>query len=230
MTANQKLILVVDDDIEILKLTNKILRGAGFLVSVTHSAESAREQIRKESPHLIISDLNMEPEDGYSFISSVRKVKESQQTPIIVLSALNEFDQVKRAMTLGISDYVVKPLNAATLLSKINKALPGLKKIGWKPPSSEDFRVNIELNAQVTEIGDVGYKLAGPFKISPGQKLDVYAPDFKLHGLDEYPQQSAGLLKSHLLKGHFVNNINFVKSDSFKSQRIDKLLKQSLRS
>lgn len=230
MTTNQKHILVVDDDVEILKLANKILRGAGFSVSITHSPQSAREQMRNESPHLIISDLNMEPEDGYSFISSVRKIKEHQHTPIIVLSALNEFSQVKKAMTLGISDYAVKPLNAAVLINKIYKVLPGIKKTGWTPPSSQAKTVDIELGAWITDVGELGYRLSGPVKISPEETFEIDAPDLKLQGLGEGPQESAGHLKVRLVSGHFINDVRFSSRDRLRTRQISSLLKLSPRS
>lgn len=106
-----KTILAVDDDGDILKILQRILVGAGFDVMLAQSPEEARKILSERIPHLILTDLNMAPESGQSFISGIRKQKKYDDIPIIVLSAVNEFNSVKSVLGLGVADYVIKPLN-----------------------------------------------------------------------------------------------------------------------
>ena len=106
--SKTKIILAVDDDGDILKILERIVTAAGFEIMLAESPGEARKLMEVKIPHLILTDLNMEPEDGQSFIASIRKQRKYDDIPIIVLSAVNKFNSVKKVMGLGIADYAIK--------------------------------------------------------------------------------------------------------------------------
>ncbi len=226
MTLKQKTILAVDDDEDILKFLKKILEAAGFTVLTAPSADEGRELLARELPHLIISDLNMEPENGYSFIKSVRKEKLYQHIPIVVLSAVNEFNIVKKVIALGISDYAIKPLQAPLLVGKIKKALFKKEMSTWTPAKGAEPVLTVRLEAEVVELGEAGYRLAGPFKLTPGKKLAVDAEEFRKLGLGDLIHQSSNLLKSSLRGGVFSNDVTFMAVNEAVASRIRQFVKK----
>ena len=227
MNTKAKTILVVDDDEDILRILNKILQTAGFTVRLAQSPEEGRKLVAEEPPHLIISDLNMEPEDGYTFIKSIREQKPLQNIPIIVLSAVKEFHAVKKVIALGINDYAIKPIQGPLLLSKIKKALLHKEFAIWTPSKGEEPEITIEMDAQVIELGEVGYKLAGPFKLSPGKEIKIKVLEFEEMTINKYIQQTSHQMKSYLSNGNFSNDVTFLSIGESGSSKIRQYIKSN---
>lgn len=209
MSLKQKTILVVDDDEDMLKLLNKVLGAAGFKVLTADNAADGRKILEAEVPHVVLSDLHMEPENGFSFIQSIRAQKQFSSIPILVLSALNDFQSVKKAIALGVNDYVIKPLQAPMLLRKLRKALLNKDFVKWEVPLGEEPIVEISFDAQVSSIGEAGCHLKGPFKITSGKEIKILCPEFITLELDRTHHRASNFLKVYQ-SGGFVNDITFV--------------------
>lgn len=227
MSQNKKTILVVDDDEDILKFLQKILESAGFTVVSAPSPEEARKLIALAPPHLTISDLNMDPEDGYHFIQSFKRQKSYGDVPIIVLSAVNEFNTVKKVVALGIADYAIKPIQPPMLLRKIKKALHNKEFASWKPDADVATLLSITMDAEITELGETGYRIDGPFKLSPSKKLKVSSMEFREMGLEKYVHQSNNLMKSFKGGGIFSNDVTLVAINEEGASKIRKFAKKS---
>lgn len=209
MSLKQKTILVVDDDGDMLKLLNKVLSAAGFKVFLASNPEDGRKFLKSEVPHVILSDLHMEPENGFSFIQSIRAQKQFHNIPILVLSALNDFVSVKKAIALGVNDYVIKPLQAPMLLRKLRKALLNQDFLNWDIPAGEEPVIEIAFEAQVSSIGETGCHLKGPFKITSGKEIKIESPEFASMDLDKVHHRASNFLKVYQAGG-FINDITFV--------------------
>lgn len=200
----------MDDDEDILRILNKILTSAGFKVLQALSPEEARTILEQDPPHLIISDLNMDPEDGYTFISKLKSHANLQHIPIIVLSAVNDFNSVKKVIGLGIKDYVIKPLQANLILRKIRKALLNKEFATWTPKPEESESLVVKVPAKIVEIGEVGFKLAGPFKISSSENIRISSPETDELGLNRIVLKASDLSSGHAADGNFVCDIGMV--------------------
>ena len=73
---------------------------------------------------LVISDWNMEPMTGYDLLREVRASPELSQTPFIMITAESKTENVIAAKKAGVSNYIVKPFNAATLKTKMEAVFP----------------------------------------------------------------------------------------------------------
>ncbi len=215
----QKTILVVDDDEDMLKILSKILGAQGMHVLTASSPEEGMKLL-DHVPHVILTDLHMAPTDGFQFIKTLRGNASTKKTPILVLSALNDFQSVKKALALGVNDYVLKPLTAPLLVRKIKKVLFHQDFLQWDATTETEIPAEIEVEAQVQSLGETGYQLLGTFKLTPDIEIRVQSEDFQSLNLERFPQRASRLLKTYQAGGRFLNDITFVGIDEEGSKNI----------
>ncbi|MBQ3426983.1 MAG: response regulator transcription factor [Clostridia bacterium] len=113
-------VLVVDDDINIVKLIKLYLEKESFTVITAHNGHDALELFRHENPSIIILDIMMPEMDGNQVCREIRKTSD---VPIIMLTAKGEtFDKVL-SLELGADDYMVKPFETKELVARIKAIL-----------------------------------------------------------------------------------------------------------
>lgn len=114
-------ILVVDDYQTMVRIIRNLLKQIGFEnVDDASNGEAALQKIREKRYALIISDWNMEPMTGFQLLQKVREDRASADVPFIMVTAESKTDNVVAARLAGVSHYIVKPFNAATLKGKID--------------------------------------------------------------------------------------------------------------
>jgi len=114
-------ILVVDDYATMIRILRNLLKQLGFEnVDDASDGSSALVKMHGKKYGLVISDWNMEPMTGYDLLKEVRAHPELSQTPFIMITAESKTDNVIAAKKAGVSNYIVKPFNAATLKTKID--------------------------------------------------------------------------------------------------------------
>lgn len=214
-----KTILVVDDDEDIRKILAKLLGAQGFHVLSAEGPDEARTLL-SQVPHVILTDLHMEPVDGFQFIRDLRGNPATKKTPLLVLSALNDFPSVKKAIALGVNDYILKPVVAPLLIRKIKKVLFHQDFLHWDAPPGEEIDGEIVVDAKITSLGETGYQITGPFKLTPEKDLIVEAADFQQMELSRFPQRASQLMKTYQKDGKFQNDITFIGIDEAGSSGI----------
>jgi two-component system KDP operon response regulator KdpE len=113
-------VLVVDDELQILRALRVVLRDAGFEVVAAQSASEALDHAAVRPPQASIVDLVLPDGDG---IDLTRRLREWSEMPILVLSAVGEEEQKVRALEAGADDYVTKPFGARELVARLQAAL-----------------------------------------------------------------------------------------------------------
>jgi two-component system chemotaxis response regulator CheY len=113
-------ILIVDDYKTMLRIIRNLLKQIGFnnVEEATDGAE-ALQKLREGQFKLVISDWNMEPMTGIQLLREVRNDQRLQKIPFIMVTAESKTENVVIAKEAGVSNYIVKPFNAATLRSKL---------------------------------------------------------------------------------------------------------------
>jgi CheY-like chemotaxis protein len=113
-------VLVVDDDVDSLALVRFILEQYDAQVSATTSTRQAFDVIRLWEPDILISDIAMPDEDGYSLLRKVRNLPgEIAKIPAIALTALVKQEALARVLDSGFSTYVAKPFDPDELVKVI---------------------------------------------------------------------------------------------------------------
>ena len=113
-------ILVVDDDPQIRRVMKATLVGHNYEVIEARTGEEALETIQKESPNLILLDMNM---PGMGGLETCRAIRSGADTPVIILSVRNTEKDKVAARDAGADDYVTKPFGIEELLARIRAAL-----------------------------------------------------------------------------------------------------------
>jgi PAS domain S-box-containing protein len=123
-------VLVVDDDVDSRELVKKLLEMAGARVSLADSAAEAMQRIRASRPDVIICDIGMQGEDGFSFVQRLRALEKSQERalPALALSGYARSEDRTKAIFSGFQSYLAKPVEPLELLATV-RSLAGKPKL-----------------------------------------------------------------------------------------------------
>ena len=115
-------VLVVDDEIDARDLVKKLLETAGATVSAAGSASEAMEHILAGRPDVLVCDIGMQEEDGYSLIRRLRTIekKEGGVLPAVALSAYARSEDRTKAIRSGFQIHLAKPVEPTELLAVIS--------------------------------------------------------------------------------------------------------------
>lgn len=132
------MILIVDDDIAIRHSLGLMLKRARYEVEAVASPREALEVVRRQTPQLILMDMNFSlTTSGDDGIELLKKVKVfCPDTPVILITAWGSIDLAVRGMRAGAFDFITKPWNNVVLMQRIETALslaPGGKPLGPEP-------------------------------------------------------------------------------------------------
>jgi two-component system chemotaxis response regulator CheY len=125
--ASALYITIVDDQRSIRALVRGSLQHLGCkeIIECCDGAEALRS-LELYPAHLIISDLNMPNLDGLALLEAVRKRPGGEKIAFIMLTNRGEVDLVRRAMALGVNNYLMKPFSVGALKQKIEEVLGAL--------------------------------------------------------------------------------------------------------
>jgi CheY-like chemotaxis protein len=118
--AQRDTVLVVDDNADLTALFQRYAAGHNLNVVGATSGVQALELAKELRPQLILLDLMLSHMDGWEILQRLRRAEETQVTPIVICSVLNEPDL---AYSMGASDYVTKPISQSTLVNVLRRWL-----------------------------------------------------------------------------------------------------------
>ena len=162
---NAEKILVVDDDLNICELLRLYLTKEGYNVVIANDGAAAVTTFQEESPSLVLLDIMLPKLDGWQVC---RKIRQTSDVPIIMLSAKGEtFDKIL-GLELGADDYIVKPFETKEVVARIKAVL---RRYNAHSHTSDDEVVrfeNIEISLQKYEL-----KLGGKIIDIPPKELEL---------------------------------------------------------
>jgi two-component system chemotaxis response regulator CheY len=109
-------VLVVDDSSPMRRIYRNNLKSVGFDdVVEAENGEGALARLQTDKVDFVITDWNMPVRNGIELVSAMRKAEGLKTTPVLMVTPMAEKDNILQAMQAGVTNYVVKPLDAATL-------------------------------------------------------------------------------------------------------------------
>jgi DNA-binding response OmpR family regulator len=116
-------VLLVDDEMEVLKVISLSLQGKGFKVRTASNGADALHFMQTDMPDIVIMDIFMPAMDGYQVQQKMRSDCKTVDVPIIMLSAALSPEERSKALDLGADDYISKPHEPKEFISRINALL-----------------------------------------------------------------------------------------------------------
>jgi len=131
MSAEQPLILIVDDDFDFLEINRIILEGAGHRVVTATNPAEARTRIDAETPDLVITDLMMTSIDaGFAFSARLKSDPRTADVPIIISTSVSSAlgldfhpDSADDLAKMNVDAYFDKPIDGRALVAKVAELL-----------------------------------------------------------------------------------------------------------
>ena len=116
-------ILIVDDDLDTLKLVGLILQRQGYQIVAANSGSQGLAKAAAEHPNLILLDVMMPDMEGYEVARRLRADRDLARTPIIMFTAKTLVDDKVAGFEAGVDDYMTKPTHPAELVSRVKALL-----------------------------------------------------------------------------------------------------------
>lgn len=117
----KKRIVAVDDSNVVLKTLKNVLDKEEYELHLFSTGTRALEYLEQKDkiPDLIILDIEMPIMNGYDVLARIKKIPHLRHIPVIFLTSNNQKKEVMKAVTDGVKDYVVKPIDKEVLLKKL---------------------------------------------------------------------------------------------------------------
>ena len=194
-------VLVADDDADLLDLLTYALRREGYTVLAAINGQQALHRYETENPDIVLLDVTMPKVDGFEVCRHIRR---ESDTPIILLTARDEEEDVVRGLRIGADDYVTKPFSAKQLTARMKAVMRRRQANMYQEPVSQLQVGDLALDLQSYEATKAGthvqltplefrilYMLAmNEGRVIPYSRLVEYAWG--------YDSGDANLLKTHI--------------------------------
>ena len=143
-------VLVVDDNQQNLELLQAYLEDVDCQAVPARDGLEALEIIAKEPPDLILLDVMMPKMSGFEVCKRIKNDPKTTDIPVIMVTALNEFGDIERAIDSGTDDFLSKPVNKLELLTRV-KTMLKLKHLSDKLERTLAYLSEIEKQAQMAK-------------------------------------------------------------------------------
>ncbi len=166
-------ILILEDNKLLNKTVSMFLDKSGFETISCFNANDAYDALYEDTIDLILSDIMMPEVDGFEFLEAIRA--DNSEIPILFMSAKDDFKSKQKGYSLGIDDYLVKPVNLEELELKINAVLRRSK-------------IN---TSKILKIGNLSLDLDQHTALYDGEEITLTVKEFNiLFKLLSYPKKT----------------------------------------
>jgi two-component system alkaline phosphatase synthesis response regulator PhoP len=114
-------ILLVDDDVDLVKVMSGALESKAYEVIVAYNGQEGLERARKEKPDLVILDILMPVADGFTFADQFRKEPSLAKIPVLALTSFSE--SLGQPFPFEVTEYLMKPIKPRDLVAKVEQFL-----------------------------------------------------------------------------------------------------------
>ncbi|MBO7237548.1 MAG: response regulator transcription factor [Kiritimatiellae bacterium] len=162
-------IVIIEDDSAIRSILSITLKGAGFaIVKEAETGDEGLRLVKELKPSLVLLDLMLPGIDGFTVCKKIRESPETASTPVIMLTARSEEEDIVRGLECGADDYITKPFSRQVLLARIRAVL--------RRPQSRKDESSIEFDGLA--ISDDSHKVT-----LNGNALDLTGSEYRVLSL-----------------------------------------------
>lgn len=121
--GKSKIVLVIEDEAEVRNFVSRVLELEGYRVLQAEDGNEGLRLVRANRVALVVLDLKLPGRDGWAVLKELKNDPELSSIPVVVFTASAMAPQRSRALAMGASDYLVKPLSAASLKGTVARIL-----------------------------------------------------------------------------------------------------------
>jgi DNA-binding response OmpR family regulator len=194
-------VLVVDDDVDLLDLMTYALRRDGYTVFAAIDGQQGVDRWEAERPDIVLLDVTLPKLNGFEVC---RRIRQESATPVIMLTARDEEEDVVRGLNLGADDYITKPFSAKQLVARMKAVLRRCQNDPYRQAVSELRVGDLVLDLQSHETLQAGE----PVKVTPLEFRILYMLAMNANRVIPYSRLveyawgydsgDANLLKTHI--------------------------------
>ncbi|MBP9163938.1 MAG: hybrid sensor histidine kinase/response regulator [Leptospiraceae bacterium] len=182
------LILIVDDTPKNIQVLGKTLHEIGYNVSIATSGSQALDSVKKESPDLILLDIQMPEMDGFEVCKILQANPDTKEIPVIFLTAVIDSEKIVKGFEIGAVDYITKPFHTAELTMRVATHIEIKQSREKIRKTNEQLK---ELNATKDKFFSIiAHDLKNPFNTLLGfsKLLFENAPNYTTDQIQQYAQ------------------------------------------
>jgi len=181
-----KKVLTVDDSKVVRTMVTRALAPYGCQILEAANGKEGVEVAQRERPDLILLDVTMPVMDGREALIEIRKSKDTQATPVIMLTAESGRDLVMEIAKLGVKGYIVKPFTAETFAAEVDKVLGA--------PSGQPAAAAAKANPKCVLVVDDSERVLEMVKTTLAQAAEVVTALSGTDAIARYAESKAGLV------------------------------------
>lgn len=177
MSSSGAQILVVEDEVAQREVIAYNLRKEGYDVRTAQDGDEAELELSEEVPDLILLDWMMPGVSGLELTRRIRARSEMRETPVILLTARVEKEDVIRGLDVGADDYITKPYSISELLARVRSALRRSKSGGADTIRVGEIEMNVEthrayISGKEVALGPLEFELLRTLLERPGRVFE----------------------------------------------------------
>ncbi len=194
-------VLVIDDDVDLVDVISYALRREGFNVQIAVDGQQAVQRLKAGRPDVILLDVRLPKVSG---LEVLKRIRETDDVPVIVLTALNDEETILKAFNLGADDFITKPFSPRQLTARIR----AVTRRGGSAPNASSGRVlrlgeaSLDLDSHELGVGNrsvrltpTEFKLLHILAVNEGRVVSVSRLVEYIWG---YNEDDSGLLRTHI--------------------------------
>jgi len=135
---SKKNVLVIEDDEDIASLIRYNLDKGGYKAHCSFSGEAGLDEAQKNVPDIILLDLMLPGLDGFSVCKKLKELRKTKNTPVIIVSARGEENDIVKGLECGADDYIIKPFSPKVMVARIASVLRRYESAAPKITANED--------------------------------------------------------------------------------------------
>jgi CheY-like chemotaxis protein len=208
-------ILIIDDDIETLRLVGMMLQRQGYEIVAANTGQQGLSMALSEKPDLIVLDVMMPDLDGYEVTKKLREDPGAAGTPILMFTAKSQVDDKVAGFEIGVDDYVTKPIHPAELVAHIKSLLSRNKFHTGPIITTKGYAIGVLAPKGGLGVSSLVLNLA--ISLYQKMKSDVIAVELR-------PGHGSWALELGITNTDGLNNLLRLKPSDITSARVEKEL------
>ena len=149
-------VLLIEDDGQIMGLIEAYLETKGHSVTAAGDGVDGLERFNADKPELVLLDIGLPRLDGWAVLEAIRAVDD---VPVVLLTGLNDTENVVKGLAMGADDYLIKPFNIRELDARIKAVMRRIEKFNDQS-SFEVGRIHIDDRSKTVTAGQVSMALS----------------------------------------------------------------------